>query len=248
MALAGAVKRLNNGTLFHPDQRKLALAQQGDRELNEMILFLKAVEGDKELPRNGSKDYRGVLKGSPLGQYKPKVLNLMRAKTSDYALEGADKLLVHYMWDTRLGSHRRQIVVPRKYRTAVLTIYHSSLWGHHNGEKALYGRITEGYHWPGLSECVLWWVKNCMECKKAKQVEKRRAGTLQPIPIAPRFNKVSADLMGELPETKMGNKYITRHKVQIPGLCKAIYDIVPFFNLCSGHKPVKNRTPENVKH
>ena len=85
---------------------------------------------------------------------------------------------------------------------------HDGLLGGHLGFKKTYARLREHYWWPRMYTIVWQWVRECEECQKKKQHHGKRLGFLQSISVERRFEKVGIDIVGPLPKTKKGNKYI----------------------------------------
>ena len=70
------------------------------------------------------------------------------------------------------------------------------------------GLLRERFYWPGCTEAVKNWCRNCVSCATRKSpIPKSRAG-LQTISTGFPMQVVCVDIMGPLPETQGGNKYI----------------------------------------
>ena len=68
-------------------------------------------------------------------------------------------------------------------------------------------RIQERAYWPRYMEDIQRWTRSCEECQKSNSPPTAPA-PLVPIVASSPFEKVAWDIMGPLPETKRGNKYI----------------------------------------
>ncbi|XP_051170097.1 uncharacterized protein LOC127287306 [Leptopilina boulardi] len=86
---------------------------------------------------------------------------------------------------------------------------HSSTSGGHKGATKTLERIRENFYWPNMRESIRIFVKNCETCKLNKFV---RVKTRQPMSITDTpteaFEKIEMDIVGPLPETENGNKFI----------------------------------------
>lgn len=52
-------------------------------------------------------------------------------------------------------------------------------------------------------------VRSCDRCQKSNYKLQKSSGPLHPIPVVPKiWNKIGMDLIGPMPETPRGNKYI----------------------------------------
>uniref|UniRef100_A0A3B3V397 Integrase catalytic domain-containing protein n=1 Tax=Poecilia latipinna TaxID=48699 RepID=A0A3B3V397_9TELE len=52
------------------------------------------------------------------------------------------------------------------------------------------------------------YIKACVTCQKYKPDNKKPAGLMQPTPVTEAWEKIGVDLMGPLPRSKNGNKYL----------------------------------------
>uniref|UniRef100_A0A1I8HYC8 CCHC-type domain-containing protein n=1 Tax=Macrostomum lignano TaxID=282301 RepID=A0A1I8HYC8_9PLAT len=105
---------------------------------------------------------------------------------------------------------RSRLVIPTRYREALLTSNHSTALGGHLGHQKTADKISHFYYWPTLRQDVFNFVNNCEVCHKAKT-----APRLRPLHKAVKFNEVfshlAIDLVGPLPPASHGRdvyKYI----------------------------------------
>ena len=118
-----------------------------------------------------------------------------------------DGLLVHRE-DDIIGETRERIVVPTGRRQEILKIAHSSLMGGHLSGKKTRDIISKCFTWPGMPKYVKEWCKTCPECQKAQKKQSMRA-PLIPLPVIETpFHCVALDLVGPLPRSTSGMKYI----------------------------------------
>ena len=68
------------------------------------------------------------------------------------------------------------------------------------------GYLKERFYWPGCAEDAGEWCKTCGTCAKS-QVPNSRA-SLQRIQAGYPMQIVAVDIMGPLPETSSGNRYV----------------------------------------
>lgn len=101
-----------------------------------------------------------------------------------------------------------QLVVPSHEWANVLSAYHDDpLAGHYGAEKT-YQKIANRYYWTGMRSYVASYVKNCLECQRYKPCNQKPAGLLQTTSMCQRFEVVSFDLFGPLPQTEDGKTWI----------------------------------------
>ncbi|XP_043488078.1 uncharacterized protein LOC122515007 [Polistes fuscatus] len=118
-----------------------------------------------------------------------------------------------------------QILVPKlELREGILAECHSSPIGGHKGVTKTYNKIRHKYHWPNLKKDISDFIKNCTSCqlKKLVRVKSKEPMVLTDTPGAA-FDKIAMDIVGPLPETKSGNRYIltiqdalTKYFIAIP--------------------------------
>ena len=131
-------------------------------------------------------------------------------------------VLVHHSPDGFDDSVVR-VVVPKSRRLKVLQMGHSSSMAGHFGVKKTHAKISRHFIWPGLWSEVKDYVKTCKGCQLAARQHKSKA-PLQPLPcVGEPFQKVAFDLVGPLPRTSSGYKYLltamclyTKFPVAIP--------------------------------
>ena len=101
-----------------------------------------------------------------------------------------------------------RVVVPMSKRQQVLQMGHSSSTAGHFGVKKTHAKIARHFVWPGLYTQVKAHVRTCQGCQLAAKQHKSRA-PLQPLPcVGEPFQKVAFDLVGPLPRTSSGHKYL----------------------------------------
>ena len=122
-----------------------------------------------------------------------------------YAFEQG--ILVHHSSDG-VDDHVIRVVVPACRRQQVLKMGHSSPIAGHFGTKKTHSKIARHFIWPGLWTQVKSYVRTCGGCQLAAKQHKSRA-PLQPLPcVGEPFQKVAFDLVGPLPRTPSGHKYL----------------------------------------
>ena len=103
-----------------------------------------------------------------------------------------------------------QIVVPKVYRSEILTVAHEHPLSGHLGVNKTYNKILQHFFWPNLRKDVSEHCRSCHTCqmvgKPNQTISKAR---LHPIPaMGEPFSKVLVDCVGPLIKTKSGNQYL----------------------------------------
>ncbi|XP_072169909.1 uncharacterized protein [Diadema setosum] len=103
-----------------------------------------------------------------------------------------------------------QIVVPKGYRTRLLEVAHDNLTAGHLGVGKTQQRLMQNFYWPGIFRDVAEFCKTCGPCQKcASQTRGISRAKLVSVPvIGSPFRKIALDIVGPLPRSKKGNRYI----------------------------------------
>ena len=118
-----------------------------------------------------------------------------------------DGILVHTTSDG-LGDSLVRILVPKTRRLGVLELGHTHMLAGHFGCKKTFSRMSSKFLWPKMWVDVKNYVRTCVGCQKASRKDRARA-PLQPLQCESEpFSKVAFDLVGPLPRSTSGFKYI----------------------------------------
>ena len=122
-----------------------------------------------------------------------------------YAWE--DGLLIHTM-DTPASLTWKRIVVPESRRKALLKLAHCSMLGGHISHSKTTQLLNRKFTWPNMSREVKQVCRTCAKCQKAGNRSAAKA-PLNPLPVVDLpFLRLAFDLVGLLPRSKSGHKYI----------------------------------------
>ena len=136
--------------------------------------------------------------------------NRIVAEAQYYIIE--DGILFH-LYQPRSKGHKwtdvkKQLAIPRKLRDNVLKSYHDALSGGHQGQERTYEAIRMKYFWPKMYSDIQTYVKTCIPCQQAKRYIHQKQALLKPLPIGHVFSRLHIDILGPLPKTKDGYRYI----------------------------------------
>ena len=108
----------------------------------------------------------------------------------------------------RGGEEAEQLVVPRTYVSKVLYMAHTHLLGAHLGMDKTRDRILHRFYWPGVKKNVEEYCRACPECQRMAPRPSVR-NPLIPMPlIEVPFDRLGLDIVGPLPRTSRGHRYI----------------------------------------
>ncbi|GFU15265.1 retrovirus-related Pol polyprotein from transposon 412 [Trichonephila clavipes] len=105
-------------------------------------------------------------------------------------------------------SEEAQLVVPIHERQDILKIHHDAPNAGHYGADGTFERISKRYYWTGMRYYITDYVKNCTECNRYKPSNQKPSGLLRTPVYSQRFETISIDLFGPLPESPSGKKWI----------------------------------------
>ena len=103
-----------------------------------------------------------------------------------------------------------QIVVPKIFRSEILTLSHDAPVGGHLGVRKTLDRIRRHFYWPSINKDVSTYCKTCHVCQVVGKPNKKiPVAPLKPIPVLEEpFARIVIDCVGPLPKTKSGHEYL----------------------------------------
>ena len=119
-----------------------------------------------------------------------------------------DGVLKRRYKDTQKQSTWLQLVVPCPLRDEVLHELHAGALEGHLGEDKTLNKVKERFYWPGMQHDVRNWCRTCEACQTRKSAPKKNHAPLQTIKAGFPMQVVAVDIMGPLPESETGNKYV----------------------------------------
>ena len=114
----------------------------------------------------------------------------------------------YYNWREK-GVDQWKIVVPESLREKVMREHHDGSTAGHLGIRKTVEKMEQSpYYWPNMKKNVTAWVMNCDVCQRTKPEVKRQRAPMGRCMTGAPLERVAIDVMGPLPETVRGNKYI----------------------------------------
>ena len=101
-----------------------------------------------------------------------------------------------------------QVIVPRSLRKKVLFAAHNVRSGAHLGRSKTFSKVQRSFCWIGYRNDVASWIKQCQSCAKRKMPAPKFHSALQQSLVGAPFERIALDILGPLPRTKRGNRYI----------------------------------------
>ena len=99
----------------------------------------------------------------------------------------------------------RKVVQRHEMEEILFNLHGSHLGGHFNTE-ATFNKAKRNYYWPKMYKEIENYVKSCDTCQRLGN--RRKTEQLHPIEVGSVFERVGIDIVGPLPVTSSGNRYI----------------------------------------
>ena len=112
-------------------------------------------------------------------------------------------------WESEAGDEVRwQLVMPSSLRNDVLQELHTEETAGHLGVNKTLGRVKERFYWPGCTKDVKDWCRSCDLCASRERPTRTPRAPLKTYNVGAPLERVALDILGPLPESDRGNKYI----------------------------------------
>ena len=101
-----------------------------------------------------------------------------------------------------------RVILPPSWREQALRQYHDNPIGGHTGKESTYRKVSMRFWWPKLKQTVDKWVDSCGVCGELRGPIPSTTAPLQPIEPGEPLQRVALDIIGPLPPTKQGHRFI----------------------------------------
>jgi len=111
-----------------------------------------------------------------------------------------------YLWK---GEKENKLwVVPQHLTKTVFKLAHAHPMSGHRGRDVTSRRVKQLFFWSSLNKDIERWVKSCPSCHRNKHLRRKNRAPLQESTTGSPLEKCHFDILGPLPQTSLGNKYI----------------------------------------
>ena len=118
-----------------------------------------------------------------------------------------NKLLVKQFRD-KCNEIRNLIVVPSKYRRKLIKFSHENI-SCHVGVSKTKDKLFRYYYWPNCYKDVETFVRECDQCQRVGHPNDVKKAEMKLVSIVGEvFSKINIDIVGPLPQSENGNKYL----------------------------------------
>ena len=101
-----------------------------------------------------------------------------------------------------------QIVVPTTLREKLLYFSHYPATSGHPGGTRLFHTLRQRFYWPNMSIDSYLTVRMCPDCAKARIKLRKHNSEMKTFPPSGPLEYIAIDILGELPRTPRGNRYL----------------------------------------
>jgi transposase InsO family protein len=115
--------------------------------------------------------------------------------------------VLHRRWLPENGIEKLQLIVPKTKRIDLLYFYHDIPTAGHLGVDKMLDRIRNDFFWPAITQDVKNYCAKCIICA-ARKPSKPAHAPLGETAVGAMMEKVAMDILGPLPTTDKGNRYV----------------------------------------
>ena len=117
--------------------------------------------------------------------------------------------VLYRLWENSAGNHiTKQLVLPKALRATVLHQLHNSPTAGHLGINKTMGKVKERFYWVNYHSDVKKWCKTCDICSSRSGPQKKPRAPLGQYNVGVPMERIAIDVLGPLPTTDEGNKYL----------------------------------------
>ena len=117
--------------------------------------------------------------------------------------------VLYRIWENPAGNRQiLQLLLPKKLRPQVLHALHNTETGGHFGIHKTLGRVRERFYWCQCRRDTEAWCRSCDLCASRKGPPKKIRAPMAQYNVASPMERLAVDVMGPLPVTESGNRYL----------------------------------------
>jgi transposase InsO family protein len=176
-------------------------------EIEEAFKFLSATRSYDELLSDNSTVIDGQKSDPKLRKIYKAVMDSSKVKS----LDAPSKRIVNtglcsvsegvLMYDGKMW-------IPESLRHDFLVLQHTHAFALHQGSERMWKQCRERYYWPKMRRDIDDFVKRCHTCQLVRDGRDKKAGVYLQFPAYEPWEIVHMDLVGPLPTTASGNRYL----------------------------------------
>jgi hypothetical protein len=98
--------------------------------------------------------------------------------------------------------------MPKALQTTILEQLHDSPMAGHLGKKKTQEKVSGECYWTGWRHATEQWCRKCPRCASRKGLVRKEHGKLHPYAMGAPMEQIAIDILGPLPRTDSGNRYL----------------------------------------
>ncbi|GFT61666.1 retrovirus-related Pol polyprotein from transposon 412 [Trichonephila clavipes] len=189
-----AIRQITTSTATPPDpwsDEKVREDQMADPDIKPLIEFMES--------SSNKPSWQGISAYSPTTKQYWALWNSLHLRNG----------VLYRKFESEDGkTFRWQLLLPRSRIPEVLKELHGSPTGGHFGVMKTLHRVRERFFWGKVRADVEQWCKSCGACSARKGPKIRSRGKLHRYNVGAPFERIAFDILGPLPRTASGNKYL----------------------------------------
>ena len=117
--------------------------------------------------------------------------------------------VLYRLWESPSGDViTKQLVLPKIWRKDVLQELHNTRTAGHLGVAKTLSRVRERFYWVQCRRDVQQWCRDCDLCAQKRGPQKKIRAPMRQYNVGSPMDRIAIDILGPLPVTEAGNKYI----------------------------------------
>ncbi|GFU89327.1 retrovirus-related Pol polyprotein from transposon 412 [Trichonephila clavipes] len=189
-----AIRQITTSTATPPDpwsDKKVREDQMADPDIKPLIEFMES--------SSNKPSWQDISAYSPTTKQYWALWNSLHLRNG----------VLYRKFESEDGkTFRWQLVLPRSRIPEVLKELHGSPTGGHFSVMKTLHRVRERFFWGKVRADVEQWCKSCDACSARKGPKIRSRGKLHRYNVGAPFERIAFDILGPLPRTASGNKYL----------------------------------------
>ncbi|MES9881596.1 MAG: reverse transcriptase domain-containing protein [Sedimenticola sp.] len=109
---------------------------------------------------------------------------------------------------TKSEEEIRKLILPKEYHAEVFKMLHEDTTCGHLGFTRTLKRFQDRFYWAGYTDDIRLWCAQCSRCQEGGNQSRKPKAPLKQSKVGAILERVAMDILGPLPVSSTGNKYI----------------------------------------
>ncbi|CAG2198006.1 unnamed protein product [Mytilus edulis] len=116
--------------------------------------------------------------------------------------------VLYRCWQSKDKGEITQLILPDCWHEEVMKMLHDDPPAGHFGQHRTLARVSRRFYWAGYKDYVIQWCRQCKTCEARKKPQKHYQGLMKQYLVGAPLERVAIDILGPLPKTHSGYRYI----------------------------------------